>query len=118
MVPKRCCESLKRCSKLTGMTTTDTAPQINGDYPLAGDRVGPAWRRLWRELRDGQPHAGLALQRLAPRLDVAPRTIAELLRQAARRGVIEQVGGGRGRKVSYRRTDVPRATATSAGEAR
>lgn len=105
------------------MTTerVDTTPQINGNYPLAGERLGPAWRRMWRELGDGQPHVSRDFaRRLAPHIGIKIDTIEELLRQAARRGVIERVeiesprAAGRRTLVAYRRTDVAHATATSA----
>jgi len=119
------CGSSSEPLKVQPMTTeraVDTTPQIKGNYPLAGKRIGPAWRRIWRELGDGEVHAGRALAGwLAPLTDVAVVTIEEMLRQAASRGLIERVSvrapqpspaGGRRTLVAYRRTDVPHATST------
>ena len=71
---------------MAGMTE---APSIRGSYPLAGEKIGPAWRRTWSALADGEWHKGNDVAR-AVREDLHPETIMTLLRQAAKVGLLEQ----------------------------
>lgn len=70
------------------MAEMTEAPSIRGNYPLAGERIGPAWRRTWSALADGEWHKGNDVAR-AVREDLHPETIMTLLRQAVRAGLLE-----------------------------
>lgn len=118
---------LKKVPTVAPMTTetaavADATPQIRGNYPLAGDRIGPAWRRIWRELGDGQPRLAADFARdIAPVVGLAPNTVVNLLRQAAQEGLLikSTVKSERGRSLArYRRHDVPLPTATAAVDGR
>lgn len=66
------------------------APNISGTYPLAGERIGPAWREVWAMLSrtawvDG---ADLAYS-LAPRYGLQPKTVKGLLNQARTAGLLD-----------------------------
>lgn len=68
----------------------NAAPNIRGNYPLAGERVGPAWRACWSLLSrttwtDGTTLAG----EVGPPNGLAPETVVNLLRQARQAGLLE-----------------------------
>lgn len=93
--------------------TIKEAPDFGPGYPSRGEKIGPAWRRVWAALADGNWHQGVELaQRCADGL--APKTVQNLLWQAQRRHVLEREirsapGGNRSfpiRTVWYRRGDL------------
>lgn len=66
------------------------APNFRGTYPLAGEKIGPAWRAAWAQLSrtswvDGTSLAG----EVGPPLELAPETVVNLLRQARQAGLLE-----------------------------
>lgn len=59
-------------------------------YPSAGERIGPAWAGLWSGLADGHWRWRVELiAEYAPRFELAPATVQNLLIQAARCGALE-----------------------------
>jgi hypothetical protein len=67
------------------------APNFNGSYPLAGDRIGPAWVTLWHFLSTGTPQCGYALASLVTKEnDLKISTVLGLLRRAVKVGILEQ----------------------------
>lgn len=67
------------------------APNFSGNYPLGGERLGPAWRDTWRLLTPGQWASGHALAEMVSRnVDISPITVRNLLRKAVQVGVLEQ----------------------------
>lgn len=68
----------------------------DGAYPLAGARIGPAWREMWATMcRKGCLPADFEDVRI--RHDLAPSTIRGMLRRGAAAGVLS---------VTYRRERV------------
>ncbi len=93
----------------------DEAPNIKGDYPLLGERIGPAWCRAWDAMSDGGWVRGLDLAE-SVRGDLRAKTVIGLFRQAVLAGLLE-VEIRRGSKIQntngfftrdawYRRADV------------
>jgi len=66
------------------------AKNFSGQYPLKGEKIGPAWRRLWLML---DPHrwedGGDLCARVALAEGIDPKTAANLLRAARKVGVVE-----------------------------
>lgn len=84
----------------------DDAPNFSGNYPLGGERIGPAWRDMWRVLAGAQWVRSTAVTD-APsvtRHGLDPRTVSNLLRAARTAGVLE-VRYRRGGKPSRRRAE-------------
>jgi hypothetical protein len=74
------------------MVSMDTEPSNfypNLPYPLAGERIGPAWRLMWRELSPRWQEAQGLCQRVAQRSEVTESTLRKMLRKAASRKIIE-----------------------------
>lgn len=67
--------------------TTSKAPDFNGTYPGAGERIGPAWQRIWDALGDGRE---LTITELAalPDLGVVRATVSTLLYEAKKAGLL------------------------------
>ena len=80
-------------------------PNIRGAYPNKGERVGPAWAAAWRFLRDGIPCDTVTLVRRMTQVwwpndePITAATARNLLRQAARAGVI-RIHGTEGQKIT------------------
>lgn len=97
------------------MGITEDAPDFGpvAGYPSRGERIGPAWRRVWRELADGEWHLGADLAE-ACAIEVLPQTIKTLLWQADRNGLVaKELRSAPGRTVRrsvraawYRRADL------------
>lgn len=65
-------------------------PNIAGDYPLAGEKIGPAWRDTWAVLSSGKWFAGADVaQWVAARQPVDPRTVIGLMQKARKAGLLE-----------------------------
>ena len=78
------------------------APNIRGNYPLGGERIGPAWRALWAQLSETDWTDGTEVSREVALADgLAVETVINLLRTARREGLLEvrmkSVSGGRQR---------------------
>jgi hypothetical protein len=71
---------------------------IAGNYPLAGERIGPAWRAAWNILVMTHPRwmPKLDLIAVMARTGIAADTAESLLQKASRNRVLE---------VRYRKTD-------------
>lgn len=84
-----------------GMDTP--ARNFHRNYPLAGERIGPAWLALWSALHPRQWQTGRSLaEPLAPRLGVAEATLSNLLWRAEKSGHVQKrivVDKARSRKV-------------------
>lgn len=81
------------------------APNFSRNYPLGGERIGPAWRAMWRTLPEGGWVEGASFSHLlAGQTGLAPKTIAGLLWKAEKVGILTKkiVGAGNGRRVHYR----------------
>lgn len=82
----------------------ETAPNFSGDYPMAGERIGPAWQRVWDRMADRK---WLMTQVIArdPELrgDLQPKTMENLIRRAFRAGLLERRYAGSPRMAFYRR---------------
>lgn len=79
------------------------APNFNGNYPLGGERIGPAWRTMWAALRrSGDWAVGTDLVHLVP--EVNPKTARGLLWRAERRGFLDKryVNDRNRRSAAYR----------------
>lgn len=71
------------------MPKTDP-PNFAGNYPLAGERIGPAWRAAWDVLSDGSWRSKLQIVPVMCKAGpVVPITALNLLRAARRAGVLE-----------------------------
>lgn len=83
------------------------APNFNGNYPLAGERIGPAWREMWKMLDQiTWLNAGDIAAVVAPKHDIKPMTVKNILRQARESGVLDQslrVPAGRRRESAHYR---------------
>lgn len=81
---------------------------IGGTYPLAGARVGPAWRIAWRHLADQHPHwvPRASLVATMASTGILPETAERLLKKARKVGVLEaryrQTAGRGQRRTEYR----------------
>lgn len=66
------------------------APSISGNYPLAGEKIGPAWRAAWSQLsqKTWADAASLAGE-LAAQHGLSQKTLANLLREARKAGLLE-----------------------------
>ncbi len=74
---------------------------FTGEYPLAGERLGPAWRMTWRLLSHEWTPVGPLAARVAAASEVVPGTVRTLLYAAAKAGMIERRCVGRpGRQVA------------------
>lgn len=66
------------------------APNISGTYPLAGERVGPAWRAAWALLQEGSWVDGPSLAaEVAGSTGVAAKTVTNLLQKARAHRLLE-----------------------------
>lgn len=66
------------------------APNFSRNYPLAGDRIGPAWRELWSRLSESRWDAGVDLAAgLSERYDVTRPTVLGLLSKARAAGILD-----------------------------
>ena len=84
------------------MNTTQEAPNISGDYPGNGKKIGPAWRAVWAELGQADDYLDgreLAVKYAAPN-GLMPSTLVALISRAAQAGLLERelrpVTSGRG----------------------
>ena len=65
-------------------------PDFTEGYPSAGEKIGPAWAHLWHGMRtDVWQLAKPMIEEAAELYGVAPSTIANLLRQARQRRILE-----------------------------
>jgi hypothetical protein len=85
------------------------APNFRGTYPLAGERIGPAWRAAWTRLSESQwTCGGDIVAEVAPGVGIADATVANLLRQARQAGILaveHRVPPGRKARASYYRVN-------------
>jgi len=84
--------------------TTDTAPDIGPNYPSGGQRIGPAWVKIWKCLSDGKWNRVDEIM-LVPDLNIAETTIHNLLSKAEKKKMLQKRTvklDGRSR-VQYRR---------------
>jgi hypothetical protein len=64
-------------------------PNFSGTFPLAGERIGPAWQALWRGLSDVRWTEGDTLAtEVAGRHNITRHTANNLLRQAHAVGIL------------------------------
>lgn len=84
-------------------------PNFNGNYPLAGGQIGPAWRAAWRPLAEAAARTGgewLPATHLVPAMcaagGVAPKTATNLLAAARRAGLLDVAYEGPRRSALYR----------------
>jgi GTP-sensing pleiotropic transcriptional regulator CodY len=68
---------------------------ISGAYPLAGERVGPAWRDIWAELDKGWTDGPTLAARVAQAHGLERKTVDNLLRAGRKAGVLESRVEGR-----------------------
>jgi hypothetical protein len=85
-------------------------PNFRGRYPLAGEKIGPAWSIIWRRLSRNFYTDGLTLAGDVTQVcDVAPRTVLNLLTRARALGILEvtyRVPKGRARKTAHYRVSM------------
>ena len=89
--------------------TVDQPPNFFGNYPLDGERIGPAWRAAWSRLT-ADPSRWHTADELAELMvdtsGVVDKTARNLLRQARQRGLLAvrytSAWPARGRRSSYR----------------
>jgi len=86
------------------------APDIKGNYPSAGERVGPAWQIIWDALADGGEMTVTAMADL-PGVEVVRGTVSTLLYEARRAGLVRhrvtRHPTARGLRIAYyRRADL------------
>ena len=68
------------------------APNFKGNYPLGGDRIGPAWLDLWEMLDTERYQCGWYLaDQVADRNNILARTAHALLSSAASAEILDQV---------------------------
>jgi hypothetical protein len=79
---------------------TTPAPDFTTEpYPSAGDRIGPAWQRVWDELHDLAEADGAYLGAIAAaRVDLGSSMVNRLLREAVAAGWLRVDGDGRARR--------------------
>lgn len=71
------------------------APNIRGTYPLAGERIGPAWRAAWSFMANGSwVYAARVVAEMTSAAAIERKTAENLLRQAAHAGLIEKRKAG------------------------
>ena len=64
-------------------TEPDPAPNLVGSYPLAGQRVGPAWCEAWRVMGVGGWHSVRTMCfDVAPRHGLSPQALDAVVRTA------------------------------------
>ena len=82
------------------------APNYDGEFPEAGERMGPAWQYIWDQLESGKWVTG---KTLAHSTELRPDTVYHMLKDASDKGVIERNAkpkpGKRTFYLTYRRTD-------------
>ena len=86
----------------TRIMITDHAPDYADGWPSGGERIGPAWRDIWAHLSrvDGwRTTTEITRTPLVARHDLAPGTIAEMLRRGRLAGLLD---------VRYRPCGTPR----------
>lgn len=78
------------------------APNIRGSYPLAGEKIGPAWQDAWATLtQDGWQDGSSLAASIAARHGIQAETVKNLLRQARAAGLLEsQIRARSGGKAS------------------
>lgn len=68
----------------------DTEPRnIGGNYPLAGERIGPAWRSMWKLLSPEWQYGDDLAAIVAEETGLAVRTLRNLLRKAVNARLLE-----------------------------
>jgi hypothetical protein len=68
----------------------ETEPRnFSNSYPLAGEKIGPLWREIWRALSDQEFIPTSSLADLAERRGMARSTAAKLLIKARKCGQLE-----------------------------
>jgi hypothetical protein len=82
---------------------TTSAPDFAPGYPSKGERIGPGWQTVWDSMLPGQWHKGrdFALQ-MSGKTGLAPGTVTNLLRAAAKAGHLESELRFSGRVGGYR----------------
>lgn len=70
---------------------TSEAPDLTPGYPSKGPRLGPVWKDVWAELQaspDEWKDAWAVADRLAPRYDLEPLSIVQLMSRMATGGIL------------------------------
>lgn len=90
-----------------GMTQTK-APDLTPGYPSNGEKLGPAWERVWSELskasrrKDRFIDGRVLAETVAPEYDLAPATLVALLSRMGTAGHLDReyrpVISGRGKR--------------------
>lgn len=82
-------------------------PNFGRTYPLAGEKIGPAWRYAWSQLSDSRWTNGLDLAAdMAWRAGITAKTAAGLLSKARVRGILSvayRMDHGRKRRIAFYR---------------
>jgi hypothetical protein len=85
-----------------------TAPNYDGDYPGAGEKIGPTWQAVWDHLENGRWVTARTLVHEHCEL-VKTTTVYDILRRASDKGLIEKAyrkkPGRHSVYMEYRRTD-------------
>jgi SAM-dependent MidA family methyltransferase len=68
-----------------------TAPNFMGDYPMAGELIGPAWQAMWDALGDGRELTTRQLCEIGCGAGIVEGTAKHLLRAARRAGKLRVV---------------------------
>lgn len=84
------------------------APNFDGEFPGAGEKIGPVWQRLWDHMEDGRWYVGPQLTQVFAQ-GVSASAVRHILLDAGFSGVLEvkKVKNPRARNAhnEYRRTD-------------
>lgn len=81
----------------------------DSNYPMAGERIGPAWQFIWDFLADKKlPLGKQTIIEVAQSAghDLQSGTIYNLLWQAGRNGLLEVTHQGKTKATYYRRIDM------------
>lgn len=69
--------------------TTDMAPDIARNYPSGGERIGPAWVKIWKNLSDGKWKRVDEIMEI-PDLDIVETTVHNLLSKAEKKKMLQK----------------------------
>lgn len=72
---------------------TIEAPDLTPGYPSKGPRLGPVWKDVWAELQASPEEwkdAWAVAQRLAPKHDLEPLSIVQLMSRMATGNILER----------------------------
>lgn len=85
------------------------APNYDGEWPRAGERIGPTWQAIWDDLENGKWKTGKQLAHKHNVL-VVPDTVFHILKKAYDAGVLERATRAKPNNpkltyYTYKRTD-------------